>query len=91
MTVQLAPEIEALIQRHLASGRYDSETDVLLNAFEALDERQRERFVQLQQKVREGFEDPVRISVTPELIEEIEREVEARYSRGEQPSPDVAG
>jgi hypothetical protein len=52
-------------------------------------EREHARFLQLQALVREGFESDEAVELTPELMDEIEREAEAAYQRGEQPSPQV--
>jgi hypothetical protein len=43
----------------------------------------------LHAKIRFGLDSGEPIEWTPELMDEIERESEERFRRGEQPSPDV--
>ena len=89
MTIRLAPRVEALIQQKLESGPYRSADDVVENALLALDEREQTRLLRLRALVRDGFESGDAIPVTAELMDEIEREAEEAYQRGETPNSDV--
>jgi putative addiction module CopG family antidote len=89
MTVQLSPQIEATIEHLVASGQYADAGDVIEKAVRLLEEREHERFLRLQALVREGLESGEGVELTPELMDEIEREAEEAYQRGEKPSPDV--
>ena len=89
MTVQLPADLEASIKRKVAPGRFDDEVDVIREAMKALDANEHERFLRLRALVREGFESGEGVELTPELMDEIEREAEEAYQRGEQPDPDV--
>ena len=89
MTVQLSPRVEAQIERLIASGRYADAGDVIDEAVRLLAEREHDRFLQLQVLVREGFESGEAVELTPELMDDLEREAEEAYQRGEKPSPHV--
>jgi putative addiction module CopG family antidote len=90
MTVQLPADLEASIQRKVASGRFGDEVEVIREALGALDAREHERFLRLRSLVRDGFESGEGVELTPELMDEIQREAEEAFRRGEQPDPDVA-
>jgi putative addiction module CopG family antidote len=89
MTVRLSPQTEAQIEELVASGQFADADAVINEAIQLLAERELARFRQLQALVREGFESGEAVELTPELMDEIEREAEAAYQRGEQPSPHV--
>ena len=89
MTVTLPPEVEAQIRNWIESGRYPDADAVLSDALRLLEEREYERFLRVRELVRAGFESGEAVELTPELMDEIEREAEEAFRRGEQPSPHV--
>ena len=91
MIIHVTPEIEADIRQRVASGEYAGETEVLRMALRMLDGRERRS-----QEIRASLAEAVAsigrgegIEWTPELMDEIEREVEERMRRGDMPNPDV--
>jgi putative addiction module CopG family antidote len=88
MTRQLAHEHEARIKRMLDSGSFTDVDQVIGEALDLLEERER-RLQALRAKLQVGFDSGEGIEYTPELMDEIEREAEEAYRRGEKPSPDV--
>ncbi|MGH2557573.1 MAG: type II toxin-antitoxin system ParD family antitoxin [Thermomicrobiales bacterium] len=89
MTVTLAPRIEKLIRHWIESGQYPDADAVLSDALQLLQERNQARFLKLRELVRAGFESGDAGELTPELMDEIEREAEEDFRRGETPSPHV--
>jgi putative addiction module CopG family antidote len=89
MTVQLPADLEASIKQRVASGRFDDEVDVIREAMKALGAHEHQRLLRLRALVREGFESGDGVELTTELMDEIEREAEEAYQRGERPDPDV--
>jgi antitoxin ParD1/3/4 len=85
--VTLTPQVEALIRRKVDAGLYADADAVLREALRLLDEHDR-RTQRLQAALLEG-EQGEGIPYTPELLDEIDREVDERLRRGDQPSPDV--
>jgi putative addiction module CopG family antidote len=92
MTIHLPADLQASVRRKVESGRYGDEAEVIREALAALDARDRDRLQALRAKIAEGVASHARgegIAWTPELMDELEREAEAMYRRGEQPDPDV--
>ncbi|HEY7032192.1 MAG TPA: type II toxin-antitoxin system ParD family antitoxin [Thermomicrobiales bacterium] len=90
MGVTLTPRAEELIRQKVANGPYQSVDEVIEEALEALDER--DRLARLRAAIATGDAQLARgegIPYTPQLMDEIEREAEEAYQRGEQPRPDV--
>ena len=90
MTVTLSPHAEAIIREKVDSGRYGSSDEVIEQALQDLDER--ERLERLQAMLQVGLNADDRGEVdewTPELRERLHLEALERYRRGEQPDPDV--
>ena len=87
MPRQLTPQHEALIERLIISGRFNDADQVIDEAFRLLDERA--RLEQLRAKVQIGLDSGPGVELTPHLMDELEREAEEAYQRGEKPSPDV--
>jgi antitoxin ParD1/3/4 len=90
MSVTLTPELEALIDELLATGRYANAGDVIEQAVRQLEER--ERRLRLQASVTEGFAAIERgegVALTPELWEEIERDADEADRQGLPINPDV--
>ncbi len=85
MTMHLPPDLEARIRERVSRGRFGDESEVIREALFALDERDQERLMALQEKIKAGFEQPGGYEVTEALMDELERESEERFLRGEEP------
>jgi antitoxin ParD1/3/4 len=91
MSVRFPADVESNIQRMIESGRYGSEADVVRAALRLLDARE-QRLQELRASIEEGLAAIDRgegFELTRELMDEIDREVEERFQRGELPNPDV--
>ncbi|MEA2511955.1 MAG: Bacterial antitoxin of ParD toxin-antitoxin type system [Thermomicrobiales bacterium] len=86
MSVTLPPELEAMVRQKVDEGLYADVDSVVQEALRLLDRRDRRE--RLRAALVEG-EEGEGIPYTPELLEEIDREVEERFLRGELPHPDV--
>ena len=90
MNVSLTPELEAMIRQQVDSGRYSSASEVVREALRLLEEH--ERVQHLRSLLAVGLEDERRgdlVEFTPEWIEGLDRRVEERFHRGDEPNPDV--
>jgi antitoxin ParD1/3/4 len=90
MNVSLTPELEAMIRQQVDSGRYNNASEVEREVLRLLDEHQSVQ--QLRSLLAVGLEQAQRgelVEFTPELFEDIDRRVEERFLRGEEPDPDV--
>ncbi len=90
MSVNLTPELEAMIRERVESGRYSDASAVVDDAMQLLKER--ERSEHLNALLAIGLDELRRgekVRFTPELLEEIDRRVEERFLRGDEPNPDV--
>jgi antitoxin ParD1/3/4 len=84
MARQLSPEHEALVERILAMGQYQDADEVITAALLLLEERDR-RLRWLRAELQKGidqFERGEFIEYTPELFEQIAREVEENIRQG---------
>jgi antitoxin ParD1/3/4 len=91
MTLEIAPDLETRIQGKVIAGLYADADAVLVEALRLLDERDR-RLEWLRIAIAKSDEQIARgegIPYTPELLEEIDREVDERFCRGEMPNSDV--
>lgn len=91
MSVTLTPQIEDQIRQLVESGAYPNANAVIQDALGLLKQR-RDRFETLRAKIRVGLDQLDRgegIPLTPELLDEIDREVDERLRRGDRPNPDV--
>lgn len=91
MVVSLTPQIEAMIQQRLDSGRYSDASEVVQEALRLLEERDQHQH--LRGLLEEGLEEERRgelIDFTPELLEDITRSAHERFLRGEDPDPNVS-
>jgi antitoxin ParD1/3/4 len=91
MSVTLTPHLESLVRRKIETGLYPDAETVMEEALRLLDERDR-RLQWLRAAVAESDEQIARgegIPYTDELLNEIDREVDERFVRGDLPSPDV--
>jgi antitoxin ParD1/3/4 len=90
MNVALTPQLEAMIRERVESGRYNNASEVVREALRLLEEH--ERVQHLRSLLAVGLEDERRgdlVEFTPEWIEALDRRVEERFLRGEEPNPDV--
>jgi antitoxin ParD1/3/4 len=88
MNVSLTPQIEAMIQQRVESGRYRNASDVVREALLLLEER--EQLEHLRSLLEVGLEQARRgelIEFTPERAEEIRRRAKEAYLRGDKPKP----
>lgn len=93
MVVTLTPQIEAMIQRRLESGRYSDASEVVREALHLLEERDYEaQLAHLRSLLQEGLDSTRRgepIEFNEEYLEDLDRRVEARFLCGDVPNPDV--
>lgn len=90
MNVSLTPQLEAIIRKQVASGRYNNASEVVREALRLLEER--DHLEHLRSLLAVGLEDERRgdlVEFTPELLEDIYWRAEERFQRGEEPDPDV--
>ncbi|MGH2561047.1 MAG: type II toxin-antitoxin system ParD family antitoxin [Thermomicrobiales bacterium] len=88
MSVSLSPQVEARIRQRVEAGTYHSADEVINEALSLLDERDRQ-LLALRAKLQIGLDSGETIEYSSELMNQIEREAEEAYLRGEKPSPDV--
>jgi antitoxin ParD1/3/4 len=90
MSVSLTPDLEAMIRERVASGRYNDADEVVREALRLLQERDQIDHLRSLLAVAQAEADRGElIEVTPEFWEEMDRRVENRILRGEEPDPDV--
>ena len=90
MTITLTPQLEALIRQKVEAGPYATADEVIEEALQALEER--ERLQQLRAKLQIGLDQIERgevIEYTSELHEQIRQSARHRVLAGEKPNPDV--
>ncbi len=90
MNVSLSPELEALIRRQVETGQYNTPDQVMQEALQLLEERDRQR--RLRAALAVGDEQYARGEVvpwTPELMEQLKWEAEEMGRQGKLPNPDV--
>jgi antitoxin ParD1/3/4 len=91
MVIHVTPEIAADIRQRVESGAYADETEVLQTALRMLAARER-RLQEIRASLAEGLAEIERgegVEWTPELMDEISREVDERIRRGDMPNPDA--
>jgi antitoxin ParD1/3/4 len=91
MAIQLPPDIEARIQQKVADGAFPDAAEVIREAMRLLDQ-QEHQLEAFRAKFQSGLDQLDRgegIPFTPQLVEEMRREAEERFRRGERPNPDV--
>ena len=76
MTIHLPADLEEAIREKVAAGRFGDEAELMREALDALDAREHDRFELLREKIRAGFEQPGVVVLSPELMDEIDREGE---------------
>lgn len=90
MNVSLTPQLEAMIRQRVESGRYNNASEVVREALRLLEEQ--ERVQHLRSLLAVGLEQAHRselVEFTPELFMDIDRRVEERFNRGDDPDPNV--
>jgi len=91
MSIHLPVDLEESILNKVESGRYPDSTEVIRTALRLLDVRDR-RTQELRESIAEGLAAIERgegIVLTPEVMQEIEREAEERVRQSIPPKPDV--
>jgi antitoxin ParD1/3/4 len=91
MSVTLTPQLESKVLQKVETGLYPNTDAVMEEALRLLDERDR-RLQWLRASIAESDKQIARgegIPYTDELLDEIDREVDERFARGDLPSPDV--
>ena len=91
MATQISPKLEQRIAALVATGDFSDADDVLTQAVKLLESR-RERLEWLRAAIAEPDAQPEfggAVLFSSELMDELERESEEAFLRGEQPSPDV--
>jgi antitoxin ParD1/3/4 len=90
MNIVLTPQQEELVRSKIESGRYNDASEVVDEALQLLEERERKEAFRA--AVMVGYEQAERgelIPWTPELREEILRSVEKKAREGRKPKADV--
>ena len=91
MTIHFPADVEEAIQQMVESGAYRDSDEALRAAVSLLKERDR-RLQWLRAAIAETDAQIARgegLVLTPELMDEIDREADEMVRRGEMPSPDV--
>jgi putative addiction module CopG family antidote len=87
MTIQLPPQVEAIVRKKVDEGLYPSPGAALETAVQLLDEHD-QRLRQLRAAIAKGEEGEA-IPWSPELMDQLSREAEEIRQRGHRPDPDV--
>jgi putative addiction module CopG family antidote len=90
MVVRIPADVERKIQEKVAVGRYSDGDDVLRQALQALDER--DRLHDLRASLARAKEDVARgdfVEWSPDFMDELIREADELSAQGYQPKPDV--
>jgi putative addiction module CopG family antidote len=91
MAIQVPSDLESDIREKVASGRFESEADVVREAFRLLDRREK-RILELRTSIEESLAAAERgegVELTDDLWERLSQEAESRSARGHRPKPDV--
>jgi antitoxin ParD1/3/4 len=86
MNVSLTPRLASLIREKVESGRYNNASEVVHEALQLLEER--DRFQRLRAALAEG-EKGEGIPFTPELVAQMKQDAAQMAREGKQPNPDV--
>ena len=89
MSITLTPGIEDRTRAWIDTGRFPAADAVVAKAPRALEDQEQTRFQKPRALVLAGRDSGSAGELTPELMDEIEREADEAYQRGEQPSPHV--
>ena len=91
MVIHVPDDLKASIRERVESGEYSDETEVIRTALRALKARE-QRLEEIRASIAEGLASIERgegIELTPEVMDEIEREAEEHARLGLLPKPDV--
>lgn len=87
----LGEHFTTFIEEQVASGRYNTASDVIRAGLRKLEEED-QKLEWLRARIAEGMDD-IRsgriVDESDQFWDDINREVDARIARGDQPSPDV--
>jgi antitoxin ParD1/3/4 len=92
MSIQLPADVEARIRQRVARGEFPDAGEVVREAMRLLDERDHQ-IEELRAKLQSGLDQLDRgagLAFTPERVEQMRRDADVRFRRGERPNPDVA-
>jgi antitoxin ParD1/3/4 len=91
MAINVPADVEERILEKVERGDFPDAGEVIREAMRLLDEQEQE-LQQLRDKLQIGLDQLDRgeyVLFTPELMDQLGREVDDRLRRGEQPNPDV--
>jgi antitoxin ParD1/3/4 len=91
MAIRLPADVEEGIRRRVESGHFADADEVIREAMRLLDDQERQ-LASLREKLQVGLDQLDRgesVEWTPELRDQIRREADEMYRRGERPDPDV--
>jgi antitoxin ParD1/3/4 len=91
VAIQLPADVEARIRQKVEGGDYPDAGEVVREAMRLLDAQERQ-LEELRAKLRSGLDQLDRgegVPLTSELVEQMRRDAEDRFHRGERPNPDV--
>ena len=90
MSVQVAPDLEAMIRAKVDAGRYDDTDDVLREALRALDEQERLRDLRASLiRANEQIDRGEYVEWSPDLMEQLDRRADEAERQGRKPKADV--
>lgn len=91
MAIHVPTDLESDIRKKVASGRFESEADVVREALRLLDRREK-RVLELRASIQEGLVAVERgegVELTDDLWERLSQEAESRSAQGYRPKSDV--
>lgn len=91
MAIQIPTELESEIRDKVASGRFESEIDVVREALRLLDRREK-RVLELRASIDDGRAAAERgeaVELTDALWDQLTREAELNSAQGHRPKPDA--
>jgi putative addiction module CopG family antidote len=89
MSITLSPQTEQRIRQWIDNSRYPDAEAVIDQALQALEDREHAKFLKARELVLAGHNSGPGVELTDELWEEMEREVDDAYQRGDEPPPHV--
>lgn len=91
MTIQIPADVEARIREKVERGDFSDAGELIREALRLLDEHER-KLERLRVKLQAGLKQldwGEGVPFTPELVNQMRRDAEERFHRGEGPNPDV--
>ena len=91
MAIQVPADIERAIRALVATGRFESEGDVMREAIRLLDRRE-QRIAEFRESIQNGLSAIERgegIELTDDVWDRLDREARERIERGVEPDPDA--